>query len=61
VKWRSALLISLAVTLAATAVLGLLTGRHVSALFLLLPLGFLIRSKPQPPAAPRGNEPIEPK
>jgi hypothetical protein len=60
-KWRSAILISLVVTLAVTAVFGMLLHGRIFALFLLVPLGFLFRSKPKPPQTPGGPKPIEPK
>jgi hypothetical protein len=60
-KIRSAILISLVVTLAVTAVLGMFVSGRIFALFLLLPLGFLFRRKSQPPQTPGGPKPIVPK
>ncbi|MBU0507210.1 hypothetical protein KKH27_00040 [bacterium] len=62
-KTSRALLLSIAITLAATAILSFLFGGRVLALFLLLPIGFLFaRKKPpteNPP--PHNRSPIEPK
>ena len=60
-KLSRALLLSLAVTVAATVLLSLLFGGRAYALFLLLPLGFLFRRKPADvPPGETSRNPIEP-